>query len=225
MLSCIPWSISNKTSSWAQYKTYCTISDTFCFRHAFYSITDRRVLAVGWGRSSDGGIILGYLVYTAPLSKWKHHFMYNICKGLILMIKMASRMHSSQEAKATLVYEMLSLFVAFTVRWYYWNVNGYLWKLFRYKMLYAQAHFTSIACPSHGKLAPVKKKIVYWILLRAVNGTGGRFKNTYELLNLRALKFSPMNKIHIFQCMGNIFCVEFQREPLKFHTKYLTHTL
>ena len=55
--------------------------------------------------------------------------------------------------------------------------------------------------------------------------SGGRFKNTYELLNLRALKFSPVNKIRIFQCMGMIFCVEFQRYPLKLHTKYLTHTL
>ena len=54
---------------------------------------------------------------------------------------------------------------------------------------------------------------------------GGRFKNTYELLNLRALKHSPVNKIHIIQCMGEIFCVEFQRYPLKFHTKYPTHTL
>ena len=33
---------------------------------------------------------------------------------------------------------------------------------------------------------------------------GGRFKNAYE---------------------GEIFCVEFQRVPLKFHSKYLTHTL
>ena len=56
-------------------------------------------------------------------------------------------------------------------------------------------------------------------------GTGGRFKNAYQLLNLRALKSSPLNKIHIFQCMGEIFCVEFQRYPLKIHTKYLTHTL
>ena len=56
-------------------------------------------------------------------------------------------------------------------------------------------------------------------------GPGGRFNNTYELLNLRALKFSPVDKIRIFQCMGMIFCVEFQRYPLKFHTKYLTHTL
>ena len=52
---------------------------------------------------------------------------------------------------------------------------------------------------------------------------GGRFKNTYELLTLRALKLSPANKIYI--CMGMIFCVEFQRYPLKFHTKYHTHTL
>ena len=54
---------------------------------------------------------------------------------------------------------------------------------------------------------------------------GGRFKNTYELLNLRALKISKLHKNHIFQCMGKIFCVEFQRVPFKFHTKYLTHTL
>ena len=54
---------------------------------------------------------------------------------------------------------------------------------------------------------------------------GGRFKNTNELLNLTALKISMLYKNHIFQCMSKIFCVEFQREPLKFHTKYLTHTL
>ena len=56
-------------------------------------------------------------------------------------------------------------------------------------------------------------------------GPGGRFKNTYELLNLRVHRFLLGNKIHIVQCMGKIFCVEFQRYPLKFHTKYLTHTL
>ena len=37
----------------------------------------------------------------------------------------------------------------------------------------------------------------------------GRFKKAYELLNLRALKFSPAHKMHIFQYMGKIFCVEF----------------
>ena len=54
---------------------------------------------------------------------------------------------------------------------------------------------------------------------------GARFKNPNVLLNLRALKISMLYKSHIFQCMGKIFCVEFQRVPLKFHTKYLTHTL
>ena len=28
-----------------------------------------------------------------------------------------------------------------------------------------------------------------------------------------------------FNCMSKIYCVEFQRYPLKFHTKYPTHTL
>ena len=55
--------------------------------------------------------------------------------------------------------------------------------------------------------------------------------NAYELLNLTVFKPPPhptpptLNKIHIFQCMGIIFCVEFQRVSLKVHTKYLTHTL
>ena len=69
-------------------------------------------------------------------------------------------------------------------------------------------------------------RYVPWLLMPWLLGSpGGRFKNTFELLNIRALKFSVVNKIHIFQCMGKIFCVEFQRVPLKFHTKYLTHTL
>ena len=59
------------------------------------------------------------------------------------------------------------------------------------------------------------------IQLGLITRPGGCFKNTYEFLNLRALKFSTVNEIHIFQCMGKIFCVEFQRYPLKLHTKYL----
>ena len=56
-------------------------------------------------------------------------------------------------------------------------------------------------------------------------GPGVHFKNAYELLNLRALKIAMLYKNCIFQCMGKISCVEFQRYPLKFHTKDLTHTL
>ena len=43
---------------------------------------------------------------------------------------------------------------------------------------------------------------------------GRRLKNTYELVDLVARKFSLTNKVHIFQYMGKIFCVEFQSEPL-----------
>ena len=55
--------------------------------------------------------------------------------------------------------------------------------------------------------------------------SGGCFKNAYELVNLGALKSSLLNKLHIFQSMGKIFCVEFQMVPLKFHTIYFTHSL
>ena len=34
--------------------------------------------------------------------------------------------------------------------------------------------------------------------------SGGRFKDAYQLLNLRAPKFSPVNKIQIFQCMDKV---------------------
>ena len=43
--------------------------------------------------------------------------------------------------------------------------------------------------------------------------TGRHFKNTYELVNLRARKFSILNKNHIFQCMGKISCVQLERYP------------
>ena len=66
-----------------------------------------------------------------------------------------------------------------------------------------------------------------WLAFNAVRDghPGGRFKNAYQLINLGAHKFSFLNQLHIFQCMGKIFSVEFQRVPLKFHTKDFTHTL
>ena len=49
--------------------------------------------------------------------------------------------------------------------------------------------------------------VLLWIFFPHAWGCS---KNTYELKNLRALKFSLVSKIYIFQCMGKIFCVEFQ---------------
>ena len=60
------------------------------------------------------------------------------------------------------------------------------------------------------------------LLAKFHNTRGGHFKNSYELFNQRALKISTWYENHIFQCMGNIFCVEFHRYPLKFLTKYLS---
>ena len=49
----------------------------------------------------------------------------------------------------------------------------------------------------------------------------GAFENTGEL----ECSSISTSKVHIFQCMGKIFYMEFQSVPLKFHTKYLVHTL
>ena len=43
---------------------------------------------------------------------------------------------------------------------------------------------------------------------------GGDLENTYELLNLITFEISTLYKNRIFQCMGEIFCVQFQRFPL-----------
>ena len=60
---------------------------------------------------------------------------------------------------------------------------------------------------------------------RGGGGGGGGSKYSYVFVNLGALKSSLRSKLHSFQCVGKLFCVEFQRIPLKFHTKYLAHTL
>ena len=43
-------------------------------------------------------------------------------------------------------------------------------------------------------------------------GGGGVLKNSHELLDLTALKMSMFYKNYVFQCMGQIFCVEFQKK-------------
>ena len=63
-----------------------------------------------------------------------------------------------------------------------------------------------------------------WLAI-SVKDQGTCFENVYKLLILRDLKFSLLNKMHTFQCIGKIFCVEFQRYPLKFRTKYLPHIM
>ena len=75
----------------------------------------------------------------------------------------------------------------------------------------------------------------------AVCHTNGIYNQKHQLLSIvqswilapisvwalksKSYKISMLYNNHIFQCMDMIFCVEFQRVPLKFHAKYLTHTL
>ena len=83
-------------------------------------------------------------------------------------------------------------------------------------MSYVQLHWPSVASP--GGINTHYNGIT-------ATGVQGMFQNTYELVNLRALKSSLLNKLHIFLCMGKIFCMEFQMVHLKFHTKSIIHTL
>ena len=50
-----------------------------------------------------------------------------------------------------------------------------------------------------------------------ISCSGGRLNDAYRLLNLGAIKSLLLNKLHNFQCIVKIFCVEFQRVPLKLH--------
>ena len=58
--------------------------------------------------------------------------------------------------------------------------------------------------------------------------TGARFTKAYDV-TIQKYRNSHSkiedSKMHILRCMGSKFCVKFQRCPLKFHTKFWTHTL
>ena len=50
-----------------------------------------------------------------------------------------------------------------------------------------------------------------------------RCHNSQDIISCQI--FNIFRKRHILQCMGSKFCAKFQRAPLKFHTKFWTHTL
>ena len=80
-----------------------------------------------------------------------------------------------------------------------------------------------VSCSCHLR---EKTVVAHFCISGLVNSSlpGRRFKNTYVFFNLRALKISTLYKNFIFHCMHKIFWGEFQRYPLKFHTKYLIHS-
>ena len=68
----------------------------------------------------------------------------------------------------------------------------------------------------YGLLTAREKIFVKWDYWYPLHGFYQiKYWKDYELINLRALRFSPVNEMHIFQCMGKIFCEEFQRSPFE----------
>ena len=53
-------------------------------------------------------------------------------------------------------------------------------------------------------------------LTKAYDVTIQRYRNSHAK--------TENGKMHILRCMGSKFCAKFQRCPLKFHTKFWTHT-
>ena len=61
----------------------------------------------------------------------------------------------------------------------------------------------------------------------AKHKSGARLTKAYDVTIQRYRNSHAKNediKMHILRCMGSKFCVKFQRCPLKFHTKFWTHT-
>ena len=129
------------------------------------------------------------------------------------------------------------LWIFFLPVWYLqWKIHSIRWKIWVgeiWAMGYTRTHRKSgEGCDDSVKWNQLwgNKKSKEKLKLSMVNFVSQRYIQTAisEVdirLNLRALKNSMLHKNHIFRCMGKIFCVEFKRYPLKFHTKYLTHTL
>ena len=63
--------------------------------------------------------------------------------------------------------------------------------------------------------------------LGLLNASGARLTKAYDVTIQRYRNSDAKiedSKMHILRCMGSKFCVKFQRCPLKFHTKFWTHT-
>ena len=67
-----------------------------------------------------------------------------------------------------------------------------------------------------------------WNDMLATDASGARLTKAYDVTIQRYRNSHAKihdSTMHILWCMGSKFCVKFQRCPLKFHTKFWTHTL
>ena len=142
-------------------------------------------------------VLTEYLTHCSPVAQWISHNLGHISSGTHI-----DQIHKSHNAPVPYptMHHSEQKCADFCTEW---CIGGYgtgvLWDWFN--------NFVS----QHQAI----EKLITWtsVELSLIRGV---FQKAYKLLNLRALKFSPTNKVHIFQCMGKLFCVEFQRTPLKF---------
>ena len=110
-----------------------------------------------------------------------------------------------------------------------WSTSPYIWSHLN-DWLWPNAHSQHIVCiifiTSSQQHIFVVKFVVQLIcvewwpgarLTKAYDVTIQRYRNSHAKIQ--------DSKMHILWCMGSQFCVKFQRCPLKFHTKFWTHTL
>ena len=96
-----------------------------------------------------------------------------------------------------LIYMLISIVLS-------WNI----WSLLIFEILTPTKGKSSLFVPDY---------IISWArLTKAYDVTIQRYRNSHEKIH--------DSKMHILRCMGSKFCGKFQRCPLKFHTKFWTHT-
>ena len=73
----------------------------------------------------------------------------------------------------------------------------------------------------------VQQNIHICLLINIYDRSGARLTKAYDVTIQRYRNSHAKihdSKMHILRCLGSKFCVKFQRCPLKFHTKFWTHT-
>ena len=152
---------------------------------------------------------------------WSQHYSDVIMNMMASQITIVSIVYSTVCSGADQRKHQSSASLAFVRGIHRWPVNSqHKWPVTR-KMFYL---ITSSWC-TYSNHSTLTKMCTWFAPCRVCDVVGGGeklLKKVYELLNLIALKFSPVNEKHIFQYMCKIFCVEFQRVPLKNPTQ---HTL
>ena len=76
---------------------------------------------------------------------------------------------------------------------------------------YFYFHRLVITMPVHGKVSDSPRAR----LTKAYDVTIQRYRNSHTKIE---------SKMHILRCMGSKICAKFRRWPLKFHTKFWSHT-